>query len=200
MFNLVPESSIDIYVNNNPRIVGLEYRELSDYMPTVPGKRNVKIYQSQTDNLLLEIQDFEIPPGQILTYAFFGSLSNIRMVTILDDINEDVIRDGTKVRFYNLDAFGVTFSANPSMGFTSKALASGEGTNYIEVNSGNYNLEVRSSNQRPKTITITFNPGRLYTVYFFGSVSPDTPNYAQNNILQIALVVDGNTLFNKCVQ
>jgi hypothetical protein len=199
MFNLVPGLSIDVYINDNPRVVGLGSRELGDYMPTILGKRNFKVYQSQTDNLLLEIQDFDIPPGQILTYAFFGSPSNVKMLPLLDDINEDVVRDRTKVRFYNFDSLGVTFSANPSMGFTSRALASGEGTNYIEVNSGNYNLELRPSNQRPKTITITFNPGRLYTVYFFGSVNPDSPNYTQNNILQVALVVDGNTLFNKCV-
>lgn len=199
MFNLVPGLSIDIYVNNIPRFVNVEYRELSDYIPTVPGKRNVKIYQSQTNNLLLEVQDFEIPAGQIMTYAFFGSPSSLRLLPIIDDVNEKVMRDSTKVRFYNLDANSITFSANPNIGFTSRALASGEGTTYFETNPGNYTLQLRSSTQRPQTVTITLNPSRLYTVYFFGSVNPDSPNYAQTNILQVTLVADGNSLFHKCI-
>ena len=199
MFNVVPELSIDIYVNNNPRILDLEYRELSDYMPTVPGRRNVKIYNSGTNTLLLEIQDFEIPAGQIITYAFYGSPSNLKLIQIVDDVNERLSRDRTKIRFYNLDSNNITLGTNPVIGTPSRALTSGQGSEYFEVNPGTYNLQVSSSNQRPKTISLNLNPGRLYTTYIFGSVNPDSPNYSKLNISQIILVVDGNTLFHKCI-
>jgi len=136
MFNLVPGISIDIYINDSPRVVGLEYGELSDYMPTIIGKRNLKVYQSQTDNLLLELQDFDIPPGQILTYVFFGSPSNVRMLPLLDDINETIAPDRTKVRFYNLDASDAALTITSSIGSTSISLASGNGNNYTQINPG----------------------------------------------------------------
>lgn len=198
MFNTVPGLSVDIYINDKPRIVNMNYSELRDYMPTIPGKRNIKIYQSQTNNLLLEDQAFEISGGQIFTYAFWGSSNNFKFLTILDDINENLAPDRTKVRFYNLDSTNITFIANPPMGMPSIALAPGQGTNYIQVNPGIYNLQINSLNQITKNISISFKPGRIYTVYFFASVNPDSPIYTQANISQVALVVDGNTLFDKC--
>jgi hypothetical protein len=168
-------------------------------MPTVPGKRTVKIYEAGTDNLLLEIPVLDIPGGQIITYAFYGSTSDLKYLAIIDDINEDVMRDETKVRFYNLAANGVTLSTTPSIGTSSRALTSGEGTDYYEINPGNYNIQVSSPNKQPKNLSIRFNPDRLYTVYIFDSVNPDFPNYSQNNIFQVALVVDGNSLFHKCI-
>jgi hypothetical protein len=122
----------------------------------------------------------------------------LKFVSIIDDINQDVAHDQTKVRFYNLDSIPVTFSLTPSGGFASRALASGEGTAYLQINPGDYNFQISIMSQRPKTIKITFNPGRIYTVYIISSINPDSPNYAQGNIPQVVLIVDGNTLYNKC--
>ena len=199
MFNTIPELSIDIYVNDTPRILNIRYSELLDYMPTIPGMRNLKVYESQSNNLLLEVPDFEISGGQIFTYAFFGSTSNLILLPIIDNINENIEPDQTKVRFYNLDSNVITFSANPSIGVQSRALSSGQGTDYFPVNPGIYTLRIISSNNRPKVISVSLKPGRIYTIYFFASINPDAPNYNQDNISQVALVVDGNTLFGKCI-
>lgn len=199
VFNVVPDLSIDDYVNDIPRFLDLQYKELSDYIPTIPGKRTVKIYEAGTDNLLLEFP-LDIPGGEIITYAFYGSTSDLKYLTISDDIKQQVPRDRTKVRFYNLDSIDITVTTNPAIGASTKALASGQGTDYSLINPGSYNIQINSSNKQPKNLTVKFNPGRLYTVYIIGSVNPDSPNYPQYNISQVLLVVDGNSLFHKCIR
>lgn len=172
--------------------------QLTDYIPTVPGNRNVKIYSSQNNTLLLEIPTIEIPFGQIMTGAFYGMPNGLRFLSITDDINETVMPDETKVRFYNLNAYAITFTLTPTVGLESRALASGEGTSYSRINPGEYNLQITFSNQRPKNVKIRFNPGRIYTLYIISSINPSSPDYLQSNIPQIVLVVDGNTLYDKC--
>jgi hypothetical protein len=164
-------------------------------MATRPGARNLKIYESQTDNLLLEIEDFEIITGQIITDVVFGSPSDLKFVPIVDDVNETIMPDETKVRIYNLDATDIQFQ----IGSLNTTLASGTGTEYMQINPGAYPLEITVPNQRPKIINMNFNVGRIYTIYIIGNISPDSPNYSQLNIPQVILVVDGNTMFSKCM-
>jgi hypothetical protein len=201
IFNAIPGlTSIDFYLNDVPRILNVEYRELTDYVPTSPGPRNIKVYQSKSDNLLLELENLNLIGGQMITDVYTGSLNNIKFIRIIDDINERVLPDETKIRFYNLDASPITFSINPAIGLASRVLNTGGGTNYTLISPGNYNLEFRSDNQTVSAKTrITLKPGRIYTVYFIGSADPNSPNYAQINIPQVVLVVDGNTFFHKCI-
>jgi hypothetical protein len=198
VFNAAPGlSSIDIYVNDISRIRNIEYKEITSYIPTRPGPRNTKVYQSQSNNLLLEVPDIVVPPSQILTVAVFGSSNNLKYMPIIDDINVNVAPDQTKIRFYNLDASDVAFTITSPIGSTSISLASGTGNEYTQINPGEYKLQIRST----ATINITLNlkPGRIYTLYIIGSVSPDSPSYAQANIPQVVVTVDGNTLFDKCI-
>jgi hypothetical protein len=198
IFNAVPESpSINIYVDDEPGTQDVEYKEITNYVPTRPAKRNIKIYNAQNNKLLLEIKDYETFPGQIMTLVAFGSLDNLKFMPIIDDINETIMPDQTKLRFYNLDASSITFNLTP--GSISNDLTSGGSTEYTRINPGDYNLQIRLMNQNsaPINMKISLKPGRIYTLYFVGSVSPDSPEYA-HNIPQVVLSVDGNTLFNKC--
>jgi Domain of unknown function (DUF4397) len=192
---------IDFYANDIPRITNIEYKELTNYIPTGPERRNAKIYQSNSNNLLLEIENFELIGGQIVTFALWGGSNNLKLLPILDDVNENIRPDETQIRFYNLDSYPITFNFEPYTGSSSRALSSGSGSAYSQVNPGSYRLEVRSYNKAMpvKTVTLPLNPGRIYTVYFIPSVDPSSPIYAQANIPQVVLVVDGNTFFNKCI-
>jgi hypothetical protein len=198
LFDAVPGVVLSMHINDVPRYRNLTYNQLTNYIPTVPGVRNIKIYNAQTNSILLEIPNFEMPTGQILTGALYGGTNSLKFEAIIDDINEDVAPDQTKVRFYNLDSTPITFTLNPSIGFTSRALASGEGTEYYQVSPGEYSFQISTSNQRPRNIKVIFNPGRIYTLYVISSVNPNSLDYAQANIPQIVLMADGNTLYDKC--
>jgi Domain of unknown function (DUF4397) len=198
IFDTVPGLVLSLQVDEAPIFQNLTYNQLTNYIPTVPGVRHIRIYNAQTNSLLLEIPNFEVPAGQILTGALYGGTNSLKFEAIIDDVNEDIDPDQSKVRFYNLDSIPVTISLNPSIGFTSRDLASGEGTEYYEISPGEYNFQISTSNQRPRSIKIRFNPGRIYTLYITSSVNPDSQDYALANISQIVLVVDGNTLYDKC--
>ena len=180
----------------------VEYKEVTNYIPTRPAKaRNVKVYNSQNNELLIEI-DCEIIGGQIMTCVAYGSLSDFKFKQIIDDINETVMPDETKIRLYNLDStdVSVTITSRPPSGILSADLVHDSGTNYIKMNPGDYNLQIRFPSQtRPINMNLNLKPGRIYTLYIISGVSPDSANYDKLNIPQVILVVDGNTLFNKCV-
>ena len=197
VFHTIPGlQSVDYYVNDLPKMKNIEYKEITNYIPTSPGEEKVKIYSSQGNNLLLEVNNSVIP-GQILTNTIWGSLSKLQLLTIIDDVNQDIRPDQTKYRFYNLDASAAKISLTSPKSSLSTTLASGTGSNYNEINSGVYRLEVSTTNTIGATITL--KPGRIYTIYILSSVSSDSKDYAQNNIPQIILSVDGNTLFDKCI-
>jgi hypothetical protein len=192
--NAIPGSDpIDIYVNEIPFLLNLDYMELSTYRPVLPVTGDVKYYPSgNRDNLLLELKDYLLQGGQIITFALVNFSKGMEVLPIFDDINERVAPDKTKIRIYNLDASNLTFS----LGAITSSLAPGNGTDYIDINPGRHRLDVQSTNQ--KTININFNPGRIYTIYIVGSINAESPSYATGNIPQVILAVDGNTIFDKC--
>lgn len=198
VFNAAPGvPSIDAYINDVPRMINIEYKEITNYVSTRTGPRNLKLYTSKGHNLLLEFENLDVIGGQILTYALFENQNNLQYVPIIDDINQNVMPDQTKVRFYNLDATSITLSVSPNINAISRDLASGNGTEYIQIDPGDYRLQIRSTNLI--NININFKPGRIYTVYIIGSVSPNSLQYAQTNIPQVILAVDGNTIFDTCI-
>ena len=168
----------------------------------MPGPRNVKIYNTQNNELLLEIPNVEVPSEQILTSAIYGGTSSLKFLQIIDDVNIRIAPDETRIRFYNLDSIPITFTITPTIGLQDKFLQSGQGTEYYNVPPGDYNIQISWSNQTPnqksKNVSIRFNPGRIYTLYFINSINPDDLSYSVANIPQIVLMVDGNTLYDKC--
>jgi len=197
VFNAVPDlQPIDIYSDEKPRMTNIEYKEITNYMPTRPGPRIVRVYTSKEHKLLLETET-SVTPGQIMTYTVCGSLNNLQLLPIVDDINVDIMPDRTKLRFFNLDSYSAAITITSPIGSTSLFLDFGNGSNYTEINPGEYKLQVRSTNT--VNMSLTLKPGRIYTVYILGSISADSPNYIQANIPQVILSVDGNTLFDKCI-
>ena len=197
-FNAAPGVLLlDLFVNDRPRVQNVEYKEITSYLPTRPGLRNTKIYDPKTNKLLLEVPNVDIPPGQIITATVFGGLNNLQYMPIIDDINVQVSPDKTKVRFYNLDSSDIGFTLTSPYGSRSMSLAFGQGSEYLQLNPGDYKLQIRATN--PVSMNIVFKPGRIYTLYMIPSISPDSPNYYMANIPQVILAVDGNTIFHKCV-
>ena len=192
--NAIPGSgSIDLLVNNVPFLLGLEFMELSIYRPALPLVGDVTYYPSgNRDNLLLELKNYELLGGQIMTFALTDFSKGMEVVPIVDDINQRVAPDETKVRVYNLDATNLAFT----LGTLSRNLLPGTGTEYIGINPGRYKLNVKTTSQ--KSMNINLNPGRIYTIYILGSINAKSPSYKTGNIPQVILAVDGNTVFDKC--
>jgi hypothetical protein len=202
-FHSLPElPPVDVYINNMLRARDFKYKDLSPYMPSGFESYDVQVFLAGTkEKPLLDVKELKTPRGQIVTFVLLGSVEDIRLVPIIDDINEPIMPDETKIRFYNLDSSPISYSMALPTGSISRSLNFGEGTEYNEINPGQHKFEVRSNNPNIKPISITLNlkPGKIYTLYITGSIDPNSQSYAQGNIPQIILAVDGNTILGKCL-
>jgi len=193
---------VDVYVNNMLRAKNFGYKDMTPYMPSGFEMYNIQIFLSGTnENPLVDIQNLKVPKGQIMTFAILGSIEDIKLLPIIDDINEITIPNETKIRFYNLDSSITTLDLTLPKSSISLFLEPGSGTAYTKIIPGNHRLKVSSTNPyvRPINIEIDFKPSRLYTIYVTGSIDPSSPGYALGNIPQVILSVDGNTMISKCI-
>jgi len=180
-----------------------KYKDMTQYMPTCPENYHVQFFWAGTkDNPIVDIKGITIPQGQVITLALSGSIQDIKAIPIIDDINETIMPDQTKIRFYNLDNSTISFDmAMANKSSISRSLSFGERTNYNLISPGEYRFELRSSisNIKPLNINIDLKSGRIYTLYITGSIDPSSSAYSMGNIPQIILSVDGNTLLKKCI-
>lgn len=202
-FQSLPElPPVDVYVNDIMVSRNFQYKDMAQYKTSCFEVYNVKIFPTGTkDKPLADINNIKTPVGQILTFAITGSVEDINIIPIIDDINERIRPDETKIRFYNLDNSVISFEMSLPQGSISQSLSYLQSTNYNLINSGRHRFQVSSSNPnvRPIDINIDLKPGRIYTLYITGSMDPNSPGYKTGNIPQIILAVDGNTLYNKCL-
>lgn len=75
------------------------------------------------DNSLLDIRDLNAPKGQIITFVALESIKDIKIISIIDDINETIKSDEKRIRFYNLDSSTIMFSMNSPDNSISESLA-----------------------------------------------------------------------------
>ena len=203
-FQALPElPSVDVYLNDIWVGRNFQYKDMSPYNASCFTSCNFKIFPAGNRNqMLADIKNIRVPLGQIITFVITGSIDNINMFPIIDNINESITPDQTKIRFYNLDNSVISFQMSLPDGSINNSLSYLKGTGYNLINPGSHRFQLTSDNPnlQPIDINIDLNPGRIYTLYVVGSMNPNSPGYKTGNIPQIILSVDGNTLYKKCVQ
>ena len=203
VFQSIPElPPIDVYINDLMFARNFKYKDMSQYKTSCFETYNIKIFPTgTTDKPLAAIENMQVPVGQIITFAITGSEENINVLPIIDDINECILPDQTKIRFYNLDNSNISLSMSLPNGSITETLSYNQSTNYRLINPGRRSLRIGSSNPnlRPIDMNVELKPGRIYTLYITGSMDPNDTGYLTGNIPQIILAVDGNTLYGKCI-
>ena len=156
------------------------------------------MYETGTkDSAKIEFTEVELYGEQILTFAITGTVDDMQLVTIIDDINIKINPDEAMVRIFNLTHDVLTYDI---VNYIFSSLSSNEGTEYTKINPGRYLLEIRPPHRSHKiAINITIKPGKIYTIYILESMPPNSPQYQYANIYQVIQVVDGNTVFKKCI-
>lgn len=194
--------TIDVYINDVWVTRNLRYKDMAQYKVFCLTSYNIKIFPAgNREQTLADIKNIQVPLGQIITFAITGSVDNIKILPIIDNINERVTIDQTKIRFYNLDNSVISFQMSLPNGSINDSLAYSEGTQYNLINPGSHRFQLTSENPniQPIDINIDLNPGRIYTLYVVGSIDVNSPGYKTGNVPQIILSVDGNTLNKACV-
>ncbi|ERJ11317.1 DUF4397 domain-containing protein [Haloplasma contractile] len=79
------ERPVDIYINDQQVISGLEYGEVTEYLPLEKGRYNVKIYDSENGDLLYN-QTIMIDGDKYLTISAISETGQLKLVVLEDEV------------------------------------------------------------------------------------------------------------------
>jgi hypothetical protein len=193
--------TITVLINNLVVAENLNYEQFGKYMTIPKGRNTVRVYLAQQKKVpTLVLIGAEIPEGQVMTLAVIGTLSEVQLVSIIEDVNQKVFPDQTKARFVNLTPNPLAVTASSNGRTINRLLSSGQITEYETVRSGEYKVTAATQGTGGPlpTTTVNLNPGRLYTIYILTNVESVNQSFIPGRQYEIVSSVDGNTIFKKC--
>lgn len=171
--------AVDVYINNNPVLRALKYKQFSRYMPLMPGSYHVEVYPAGQQTNPVISTNVEIPPMSIYTVAASGVLPNISLLPISDSFRANYNPNLSYVKFVHLSpnapAVDITLPDGTKL---FRDVEFQEYTDYIGVNPGVYTLQVRPTVSEDVVLTIPnveFSPGVHYSIYAVGLVGDEPP-------------------------
>lgn len=180
---------VDIYVNNNPVIKNLRFKEFSDYLSLKGGIYNIKVFPAKNNTNLILNKNITVPPKSILTVAAAGNLKDLELLPFIEP-KIPIMRNKSMIRFAHLspDAPAVDITL-PDGTILFKNISFKNVSDYISVDPKKYTLQARIANTDKIVLTvpnIILRPNRFYTAYAVGLAMGNPP-------LELLLPLDGNT-------
>lgn len=186
VFHAAPQApNVDVYVNDQMVFSNLAFGDFTRYVYLDEGEYNVSVYLAGQKDRPVINQMVDVPSQQIFTIAATGNLDNLGLLVIPDKVSKSPSQNYSSVRVIHLspNAPGVDILVDGDTLF--EDVAYGEGTDYVDLNPGTYNVNVVLNTDKSVVLPlkVTLNPDKIYTIYIIGN--PPT--------LQALQVVDGNT-------
>ncbi|MFQ6872000.1 MAG: DUF4397 domain-containing protein [Romboutsia timonensis] len=186
VFHAAPQApNVDVYVNDQMVFSNLAFGDFTRYVYLDEGEYNVSVYLAGQKDRPVINQMVDVPSQQIFTIAATGNLDNLGLLVIPDKVSKSPSQNYSSVRVIHLspNAPGVDILVDGDTLF--EDISFGEGTNYVDLNPGTYNVNVVLNTDKSVVLPlkVTLNPDKIYTIYIIGN--PPT--------LQAVQVVDGNT-------
>lgn len=186
VFHAAPQApNVDVYVNDQMVFSNLAFGDFTRYVYLDEGEYNVSVYLAGQKDRPVINQMVDVPSQQIFTIAATGNLDNLGLLVIPDKVSKSPSQNYSSVRVIHLspNAPGVDILVDGDTLF--EDISFGEGTDYVDLNPGTYNVNVVLNTDKSVVlpIKVTLNPDKIYTIYIIGN--PPT--------LQAVQVVDGNT-------
>lgn len=173
--------AVDIYANNNLIAEGLSYKQLTSYLPIVPGNYQIQVFPAGNKTNAVIDTNVTIPQDSAFTVAAAGELANIGLMAIPEMFTPNMpmgMGNASYVRFVHLSpnapAVDITLTDGTKL-FENVSYT--QFTDYIAVNPGTYTLQVRPAGGNQVVLTIPdvyLTPGAIYTIFAVGLVG-DTP-------------------------
>ncbi|MFR7490286.1 MAG: DUF4397 domain-containing protein [Romboutsia timonensis] len=186
VFHAAPQApNVDVYVNDQMVFSNLAFGDFTRYVYLDEGEYNVSVYLAGQKDRPVINQMVDVSSQQIFTIAATGNLDNLGLLVIPDKVSKSPSQNYSSVRVIHLspNAPGVDILVDGDTLF--EDVAYGEGTDYVDLNPGTYNVNVVLNTDKSVVLPlkVTLNPDKIYTIYIIGN--PPT--------LQAVQVVDGNT-------
>ncbi len=190
--HLSPDApAVDILVNGQRAIQNLAFKEVTPYLPLPAGKVRVQVVPAgQTSPVVIDAE-LDLQAGVYYTVAATGFLQGIRPQVYTDLLAGFFPRAGqARIRVIHTSpdapAVDVAVKGGPVL-FAN--LPFPRAANYIAVDAGTYDLEVRAAGTTTVALElpgVRLEPGKIYTVFAVGSLQAGT--------LTVVPVVDATVL------
>lgn len=192
IFHASPDApAVDIYANGNIIANGLAYKQLTNYLPILPGNYNIQVYPTGEHTNLVINTTVTVPQNSAFTIAAMGKLSDISLMPIPEIYMPHLpmgMTNNSYVRFVHLSpnapAVDITLPDGTKI---FENVPYKKHTDYVSVNPETYTLQVKPSGSNQVVLTIpdvSLMPGMIYTVYAVGLVGDRPP-------LEAVISVDG---------
>lgn len=203
VFNaLIKPGALDVYMNNDFLLAkDLKAVQTSAYVPGTGGKYSIQVYLANTkENPLLEVDNVEIIGGQLMTLAITGDLNNLKLVPIIDNVEQESKPNKSVVRFYNLTPDSLIFLMVSSGYKLARQVESNSGNEYMEILAETYQVSVLPADGIGQILNtdIKMSENKIYTLYCVGTSNPELKKLGLGYNFQIIQVADGNTIIKKC--
>lgn len=166
--------AVDVYLDGQRVLSGVEYKMASDYLPVPAGEHTVQVFAAgadpQTDSPVIDA-NVTLDAGIDYTVAAVGTLSEIKPLVLTDD-NAAPAAGKAHVRVVHASpdapAVDVAVQGGPVL-FSD--LAFGEAAGLAPVDAGTYDLEVRPAGTTDVALPLNgvqLQAGKIYTVMAVG--------------------------------
>lgn len=183
--------AVDIYANNNLIAEGLSYKQMTNYLPLVPGNYQIQVFPEGNQMNAVIDTNITIPPDSAFTVAAAGELADISLMPIPEIFTPNMpmgMGNYSYVRFVHLSPNAPSVDITlPDGTVLFEDVSYTQFTDYIGVTPGTYTLQVRPAGSNQVVLTIPdlyLMPGAIYSVFAVGLVGETPP-------LEAIVAVDG---------
>ena len=181
--------SVDVYVNDKKTVSNLSYEKFTEYYKLPAGSYNIKLYTTRTKVNPILNKNLNLPSGKIFTIAAIGTYPNLSLLPINEPIGP-IMPNKSLLRFVHLSPNSPKVDLALKDGkVLFKNVAYKEVTDYVPVNPGIYNFEIKPAGTAKAVLyipNIRLLRDRFYTIYAVGLLGERPP-------LQVLIPLDGNS-------
>ncbi|WP_195250899.1 DUF4397 domain-containing protein [Romboutsia sp. 1001713B170207_170306_H8] len=164
--------AVDVYAGDMILFSNLTFEQFSSYIPVPQGSYTINVYIAGTEENPVISQNVDVPGGSMITVASTGNLNNLTLVPYIES-NPRNLQDGkSRVRAIHLspNAPEVDIYVNGNEMFSDVEFR--EATDYIDVNYGEYRIEVKVANTDNIVLSSNVNlkDRKVYSLYVLGDV------------------------------
>ncbi|WP_170977417.1 DUF4397 domain-containing protein [Halorussus salinisoli] len=187
--------AVDVLVDGDPVLEGVEFGTVSDYLNVSAGEHNVTIQTSEDESVVFE-GNVTLDAGTQTTIAALGEVGEETFEPgVFEDDFETPGEGNASVRLIHASpdapAVDVTVAGTDTVLFDNVSFANA--SDYVEVPADDYELEVRTATEDNdgevvSTVNVSLESGTANTAFAAGYLSPEEA--AGDEPFQLILVTD----------
>jgi hypothetical protein len=183
--------AVDVYLNDTKvdALTNVPFGIISGYLDIPAGTQNVKVYATGTMDKPVIDANLTLEAGKMYTVAAASEVAKIEAQVLVDSPNPTTDKAQVRVIHFSADAPAVDIAPKGGDPIIS-ALAYPKATDYLALDGGTYDLEVRLAGTTTVALDlpgVAVENGKAYSVFAIGSAASPAVG---GNALKVVATVD----------